>query len=75
MDLSELAPKWFIKGNDPKIAGLTFLCPHCRAVRLAVMLDRWTLVGDSFESLTISPSVDASAAGHWHGFIQAGKIV
>jgi hypothetical protein len=34
----------------------------------------WTLDGDSFENLTLSPSVDASASGHWHGFIANGDI-
>lgn len=35
----------------------------------------WTLTGeDDFATLTLSPSVDASAAGHWHGFITAGEI-
>lgn len=31
--------------------------------------------GDTFETLTISPSVDASKFnGHWHGFITNGDI-
>lgn len=34
---------------------------------------RWRVVaGDSFETLTIEPSIDASAAGCWHGFIRNG---
>jgi hypothetical protein len=32
----------------------------------------WTRTGDNFESLTIIPSLDCSAAGHWHGFITNG---
>jgi hypothetical protein len=32
----------------------------------------WTRQGDDFETLTITPSVDASASGHWHGFITNG---
>ena len=36
----------------------------------------WTIAGgDSFENLSLSPSVDASARGHWHGFITSGQIV
>jgi hypothetical protein len=27
-----------------------------------------------FDALTIAPSLDASAAGHWHGWIRAGAI-
>jgi hypothetical protein len=35
----------------------------------------WERSGDSFETLTLSPSVDASESGHWHGFIRNGEIV
>lgn len=28
-----------------------------------------------FEQITVTPSLDASAAGHWHGFLTAGAIV
>lgn len=35
----------------------------------------WTIVGgDSFDNLSLSPSVDASKAGHWHGRITNGEI-
>lgn len=39
----------------------------------------WQRTGDSFESLTLTPSVDAfspaiGADGHWHGFITNGEI-
>jgi hypothetical protein len=35
----------------------------------------WTITsGDSFENLSLSPSIDASKAGHWHGFIMNGEI-
>lgn len=34
----------------------------------------WTMDGDSFENLSLSPSVDASATGHWHGFVTNGEI-
>lgn len=34
----------------------------------------WQRTGDTFETLTIHPSVDASASGHWHGFVQNGAI-
>ncbi len=27
------------------------------------------------EDLTVTPSIDASASGHWHGFITKGEIV
>lgn len=33
----------------------------------------WTMTGEDFESLSLSPSVDASASGHWHGFVTNGE--
>lgn len=27
-----------------------------------------------FESMTVTPSLDASASGHWHGWLTAGEI-
>ena len=36
----------------------------------------WTVVsGGGFPDLSLSPSIDASSAGHWHGYITAGEIV
>lgn len=34
----------------------------------------WARQGDTFDTLTLSPSIDASPAGHWHGWIQGGEI-
>jgi hypothetical protein len=34
----------------------------------------WQRAGDTFDTLTLSPSIDASKHGHWHGFIQGGEI-
>jgi hypothetical protein len=34
----------------------------------------WKRTGDTFETLTLTPSVDASKSGHWHGFITNGEI-
>jgi hypothetical protein len=34
----------------------------------------WTAEGDDFHNLTLTPSVDASKIGHWHGFITNGNI-
>jgi hypothetical protein len=33
----------------------------------------WTMEGD-FSSMTVRPSIDASASGHWHGFITNGEV-
>lgn len=33
----------------------------------------WQIVaGTGFDDISLSPSVDASASGHWHGFITGG---
>ena len=34
----------------------------------------WERDGDTFETLTLRPSVDASAYGHWHGFVRSGRV-
>lgn len=31
--------------------------------------------GAVFETMTVTPSLDAGKAGHWHGHITAGEIV
>lgn len=36
---------------------------------------KWTLSNlDSFETMTVAPSIDASKSGNWHGFIRSGNI-
>ena len=34
----------------------------------------WQFEGNDFNSLTVSPSIDASRSGNWHGFIRNGEI-
>jgi hypothetical protein len=34
----------------------------------------WQRTGDTFETLTLSPSIDCSRFGHWHGHVQDGAI-
>jgi len=35
----------------------------------------WTLAeGSTFGDMTLTPSIDASKSGHWHGFITNGEI-
>ena len=40
---------------------------------------RWTIAGGianaSFETMTVTPSLDGSPGGNWHGFITNGDIV
>jgi hypothetical protein len=106
--LTELEPRWVTAADAPAEAqqGVSFLCPHCAQVRLAIFFDvpilfvapvdldavhrqqaefghladhhigriLWHREGDTFEDLTLTPSVDASHVGHWHGFITHGEI-
>lgn len=54
-------------GED--IAQATLLCRNHYA---------WTIQGGiataTFETMTVTPSIDASGAGLWHGFITNGEI-
>lgn len=67
--------------------GITFDCPVHRNHSLAVMFSNpldglppaqdeklWSRTGDTFEELTITPSIDASKHGCWHGFITNGEV-
>lgn len=110
--LTELAPRWVGAYGAPVDAkqGISFLCPHCQSLRLAVFFDAaicsngpvnlaqvkadqvddgeapghladhhigrvlWHRDGDTFENLTLTPSIDASHFGHWHGNVTAGNV-
>lgn len=34
----------------------------------------WRHAGSSLRDVSLFPSIDASAAGHWHGFVRNGKL-
>jgi hypothetical protein len=34
----------------------------------------WNRTGDTFETMTLTPSIDGSGVGHWHGFITNGEV-
>lgn len=34
----------------------------------------WAVSGQDFATMSVTPSLDASASGHWHGHITKGKI-
>jgi hypothetical protein len=67
---------------------LTFDCPCCGTTRIGVWFSNpidgkaptddatllWQRLGDSFENLSLLPSIDVSAHGHWHGFVTNGEI-
>lgn len=33
----------------------------------------WTFSGKDFNTISVTPSLDASKSGHWHGFITNGE--
>ena len=34
----------------------------------------WSFAGNDFATLTVSPSIDHSPSGNWHGFVRNGEI-
>lgn len=34
---------------------------------------KWTRTGDDFATMSVMPSINAAASGHWHGFITGGE--
>lgn len=106
MKLIDLDPRWWGDGSGRRL-GVSFLCPHCREVRLGVAFTNpddggspypfndiplrlehvheprtfdvppgahWQRSGEMFDIMTLSPSIDASKSGHWHGFVQNGEV-
>ncbi len=45
-----------------------------KIVVLTVPEFAWMFQGNDFSTLTVHPSIDASASGNWHGFIVNGEI-
>lgn len=35
----------------------------------------WTRTGDTFDALSLTPSIDLSKYGHWHGYITNGELL
>jgi hypothetical protein len=38
-------------------------------------LKKWHREGETFDGLSLSPSIDTSECGHWHGSVTNGEIV
>jgi hypothetical protein len=34
----------------------------------------WQRTGETFDDLTLTPSIDASPSGHWHGYVTNGQV-
>lgn len=96
--LTDLDPRW-VEHDGRDGLGVSFRCPGCSidhriAVFFANPLDDgdqlpgmlgWQRIGDTFETLTLTPSIRiydhgspdaAPVAGreHWHGFITKGMV-
>lgn len=103
MRLTELKPRWVVDAAGRQGMGIGLLCPICKAEMIAVWFKQpldggppasdqkhlWNRTGDSFDNLTLSPSIDASGPGaipcsdprgpdfwdsHWHGHITNGEV-
>ena len=73
MRLVDLEPRW-VKRDD--LRGVSFICPDHGNHRLAIWFGiQWTASGHAFETLTISPSIDARPAGCGHFNVINGDIV
>jgi hypothetical protein len=61
----------------PQYLGVYFANPldgGSPAPAAALPAPRWQRTGETFETLSVTPSVDASNSGHWHGYITNGEI-
>lgn len=51
---------------------------YCEITQTATPSFAWTIAGGienaSFETMTVTPSIDGSAGGLWHGYITNGEI-
>lgn len=87
IELSTLYPKWIGLLRPNSGEGLAFNCPKCGpSHKLAVYFSnpvdgqksaawqeqKWNRKGDTFETLTIEPSIQYPC---FHGWIECGKII
>lgn len=45
-----------------------------RKLEVSTAVRAWKRTGDSVSTLTLTPSIDASASGHWRGWLLGGEI-
>ncbi len=88
MRLSDLNPSFYDAHDGRKGIGILCDCPcgSCDSL-LAIPFDRpldgeppldsttWKRTGDTFETLTLAPSVHRLSGCKWHGFIRDGGII
>lgn len=91
MDADIVVGGTVVHDEDRHGMGVSFECPHCRTIRIGVFFSNpvdgkppsddfdaqhlWYREGTGFDDLTLSPSVDASGHGHWHGHIRDGEVL
>jgi Family of unknown function (DUF6527) len=86
--LTDLNPKWEIEPATLETAiGVSFDCPAGCGSRHWVPFSKasgyatyWTREGDTFETLSLTPSIrflgfPEGQPDHWHGFITKGGII
>jgi hypothetical protein len=90
MNLIDLNPRWVVDAAGRKV-GVNFDCPCCRGAdgsAAGVLFANpigggapeprgWQREGETFETLTVSPSILVHArAGHaeWHGWLKNGVL-
>lgn len=90
MRLSELNPQFLDAHDGRRGVGVQFDCPcgnrdenHGCFIPFDVALDGstgvngergWKRTGDTFETLTLTPSIQRLEACRWHGFITNGEV-
>ncbi len=91
MKLTDLEPRW--GGEDGKRYCLLFQCPVCsngHGIKVNFAMFKgydpekdhiWQMTGDSFDTLTFSPSIDATkdkqgkpTGCKFHGYITNGEV-
>lgn len=83
--LKDAGGKWLGSAPDSQCNIITTCVPHLREPGNACNWQscnpdhQWAIAGGienaSFETLTVTPSIDGSAGGNWHGFVTNGDIV
>jgi hypothetical protein len=63
----EITQQWDIIENQFPDIDLSELVP-------AKVEFSWKILSNDFNTLSVTPSIDASSSGHWHGYITNGEV-
>jgi hypothetical protein len=90
MKLVDLNPQFLDSSDGARGVGVAFDCPcgnhdeeHRCYVPFDIALDgtraymherNWQRTGETFETLTLTPSIQRLEACRWHGFITDGEV-